>query len=71
MNSRRPLGLRDDKATRRCIEEREYRLKASRARLRSPAHLELWGGASSADKFSYRWGITKVIVSDIVAGLAA
>jgi hypothetical protein len=71
INSRQSLALRDDKATRRCIEEREYRLKTSRARLKSPAHLELWGGASSAEKFNYRWGITKVIVGDIVAGLAA
>lgn len=69
--SPRPLELRDDKRARRWIEEREYRLKTSRARLRSPAHLELWGGASSAEKFNYRWGITRTIVSDIVAGLAA
>lgn len=65
------LALRDDKAARRSIEEREYRLKTSRARLRSPAHLELWGGASSAEKFNYRWGITQSIVRDIVAGMAA
>jgi hypothetical protein len=71
LTSRSALALRDDKAARRWIEEREYRLKTSRARLRSPAHLELWGGASSAEKFNYRWGITQSIVRDIVAGLAA
>jgi hypothetical protein len=71
MASRGALALRDDRVARRWIEEREYRLKTSRARLRSPAHLELWGGASGADQFNYRWGITQTIVRDIVAGLAA
>jgi hypothetical protein len=71
MASKSALGLRDDKVARRWIEEREYRLKTSRARLRSPAHLELWGGASGADQFNYRWGITQSIVRDIVVGLAA
>jgi hypothetical protein len=71
MASKSASALRDDKVARRWIEEREYRLKTSRARLRSPAHLELWGGASGADQFNYRWGITQSIVRDIVAGLAA
>jgi hypothetical protein len=31
----------------------------------------LWGGASGAEQFNYRWGITQSIVRDIVAGLAA
>jgi hypothetical protein len=71
MASQTALALRTDKLARRWIEEREYRLKTSRARLRSPAHLELWGGASSSEQFNYRWGITQTIVRDIVAGLAA
>ena len=51
------------------IEDRELRLKGARARLRSRAHLEAWGGSSGAAKLSYRWGITRTLAQDIVNGL--
>lgn len=71
MSSRLAGQLKDDATIRRCIEEREYQLKGPRARLKSAAHLELWGGASGAEKFNYRWGITRIIAGDVIAGLQA
>lgn len=56
---------------RKLIEERERQIKGHRARLHSPAHLELWGGASSSSQLVYRWGITSTLASDIVTGLGA
>lgn len=64
-----PLLLMTDQKLRQLIADREHRLKGPRARLFSPAHLELWGGASGSGQVDYRWGITRTIARDILQGL--
>lgn len=59
-----------DSHARKWICEREFEIKRGRARLRSPRHLELWGGRSGADRLDYRWNGTKVLLKDIFDGLA-
>ncbi len=66
---RTPLKLMEDARVRDLVADRERRLKGPRARLFSPAHLELWGGASGAGQNDYRWGITRTIARDILQGL--
>jgi len=64
-----PAKLMTDTQSRELITKREWELKKGRARLQSPAHLELWGGASGSERLNYRWGITRTLVRDIVDGL--
>ena len=61
--------LPEQSSARSLIRERELRLKGGRARLHSPRHLELWGGASGSDKMNYRWSDSRRILTDIFAGL--
>lgn len=66
-----PKGaVREGSGARRLLREREFRLKGSRARLHHRRHLELWGGASGADRLDFRWKGTKVILEDVFDGLA-
>ena len=58
-----------DSAARLLVRDREIQLKRGRARLQSPRHLELWGGQSGTGRMSYRWGGTKVLLTDIFNGL--
>jgi hypothetical protein len=51
------------------IESRERRLKGPLARLLNPRALELWGGASGADRLGYRWRQAQNIAQDIIKGL--
>lgn len=51
------------------IRDREIQLKRGRARLASPRHLELWGGASGIDRMQYRWSGTRQLLRDIFDGL--
>ncbi|MEX2523718.1 MAG: DUF6361 family protein [Gammaproteobacteria bacterium] len=51
------------------IRLRENRLKGNRARLRSRAHLEQWGGDSGSERLNYRWAITRTHAMDIIRGL--
>ena len=44
-------------------------LKRARARLKSPRHLELWGGDSGTAQMTYRWNATGRILKDIFDGL--
>jgi hypothetical protein len=69
LSSKHTRSLIRSTQARQLIDHREYQLKGPRARLRSPAHLEMWGGDSGAIKFNYRWGITRTTASDIVAAL--
>lgn len=55
---------------RKLIRDREIQLKRGRARLASRRHLELWGGASGAERMDFRWNGTKVLLRDIFDGLA-
>lgn len=64
-------GLFDHGAARALVTDRERRLKGRRARLGNREQLLLWGGASGAFQLDYRWGITKTVVNDIVAGLGS
>ena len=63
------VNLKSVPAARGLIAERERSLKRSRARLANREQLILWGGASGAAQLDYRWGITKVVVNDIVSAL--
>jgi hypothetical protein len=69
LRSTDPGQLAKDPTARRLVEEREAKLKGSRARLRSRTHLDLWNGASGAEPLNYRWNITRRVVEDIVEGL--
>jgi hypothetical protein len=53
------------------IADRERALKGPRARLFNDAQLAMWGGASGTARLAYRWGITRALTDDIVAGLGA
>ena len=68
-----PVGaVRDvagNTAARRLIEERERQLKGALSRFANQRVLELWGGASGAAPFNYRWGRSQRIVTDIVTAL--
>lgn len=66
-----PAGvLEPGSGARRLLSDRELRLKGRRARLQHRRHLELWGGASGADRLDYRWKGTKRTLQDIFDGLA-
>jgi hypothetical protein len=70
LNSGDPSTLRDSKAARLLIEDRELRLKGPRrARLYEPRALELWRGDAGTRRLVYRWNIVQDIVKDISAGL--
>ena len=60
--------FKSDSATRLVIN-REFRLKGARSRFENPRRLELWGGSSGAGQLDFRWGGSKRIINDIVAGL--
>jgi uncharacterized protein DUF6361 len=51
------------------VQEREWALKRSRARLQNPRQLELWDGAAGAAQLDFRWGITQRQVEDILVAL--
>ncbi len=66
-----PSTLRNSKAARTLIEDRELRLKGyRRARLFEPRALELWSGDAGTRRLVYRWDIVQAIVRDISAGLS-
>lgn len=71
VRSEGPAGaLREGSGARPLIRERELRLKRGRARLHHRRHLELWGGASGAERLDYRWRTARRILGDVVDGLA-
>jgi hypothetical protein len=61
--------LESSSTARQLIDDRERRIKGHRARLHSPAHLELWGGSAGSQRINYRWAITSAVAADIIAGL--
>jgi hypothetical protein len=69
LSTSNPKGLSQTQSARQLLENRESQLKGARARLKSQTHLDLWKGAAGAEPLNYRWGITKKVVDDIVAGL--
>ena len=60
----------DYSPARALVEEREVRLKGSRARLTNRRRLELWSGESGTGRLDYRWNAAKRILKDIFDGLA-
>lgn len=61
-----PNELRQSKQARTLIVARERILKKSLARLTNARALDLWGGASSSARLSYRWNRpVKAILADI------
>ena len=52
------------------IKSREYMLKRERARLHNRRALDRWGGNAGAFRQDYRWSTVKVILRDILDGLA-
>lgn len=67
--SRRPAGLLQNKSARHLVHQREIDLKKGLARLENPRALELWTGAAGTGRLDFRWGISRVIVNDILEGL--
>jgi Family of unknown function (DUF6361) len=59
-------GLQD---ARQLILQREYDLKAQRARLQNRQALLLWRGDAGSQQLDYRWGVAQTIVNDILNGL--
>jgi len=56
----------ESKQARALVINRERRLKGPLARVENKRALELWQGASSANRLQYRWSNASVIVQDIV-----
>ena len=65
-----PASVADSSYARTLVQDREVRLKRSRARLTNRRRLELWGGESGTGRMDYRWGSAKRILEDIFEGLA-
>ncbi|MBN8607437.1 MAG: hypothetical protein J0L81_11000 [Caulobacterales bacterium] len=50
------------------VRERERRLKTSQSRFVNRAVRDRWGGASGADRLSFRWGQTQIHLEDLFHG---
>ena len=62
-------AFREGSPARPLIRDREARLKGGRARLQHRRHLELWGGASGADRLDFRWRPARRLLEDVFDGL--
>jgi hypothetical protein len=51
------------------IQEREHKLKKSRARLTNPAMLQQWTGASGINQLNYRWFTARTYINEIADAL--
>ncbi len=60
----------DSPAARQMVQHRESQLKRGLARLQNDRALELWRGAAGASQLDFRWKAARVIVTDILTGLA-
>lgn len=60
-----PARLVSDGTARRLIEERERRLKGTRARLQNQRALELWTGDAGLRRLVYRWPAATRIIADL------
>lgn len=63
-------NVRTNGRARALIKHRELVKKRAQARLSNPRTLELWSGASGVFRHGYRWGSAKVLLADIMHGLA-
>lgn len=62
-------AFEDNEVARKLVRAREQQLKGARARLGSPAVVELWGGASALGRMDYRWNASKRLLADIYKSL--
>lgn len=54
---------------RELVAYRERRLKKSRSRIDNQRAREIWKGDAGTGVLDYRWGISKIIINDIVSGI--
>lgn len=60
--------LPDFEAARALVRDRERRLKTSQSRFANHAVRDRWGGASGADRLSFRWGQAQSHLGDLLDG---
>lgn len=63
-----PTGLPDSETARTLVKERERRLKTSQSRFSNQTVRDRWGGASGADRLSFRWGQAQSHLADLLHG---
>lgn len=61
----------DAASARHLVEDREFRLKGSLARVKNERARELWNGAAGAAQLDLRWTTARRMISDILQGLEA
>ncbi len=61
-----PTDLPDSEVARALVRDRERRLKTSQSRFANQAALDRWGGASGADRLSFRWRQAKSHLGDLL-----
>ena len=62
------VELPDSDAARALVRDRERRLKTSQSRFANHAVRDRWGGASGADRLSFRWGQAQSHLGDLLRG---
>ena len=62
------VDLPDSEAARALVRDRERRLKTSQSRFANHAVRDRWGGASCADRLSFRWGQAQSHLGDLLNG---
>ena len=62
------VDLPDSEAARALVRDRERRLKTSQSRFANHAVRDRWGGASGADRLSFRWGQAQSHLGDLLNG---
>jgi hypothetical protein len=60
--------LPESDAARALVRDRERRLKTSQSRFANHAVRDRWGGASGADRLSFRWGQAQSHLGDLLDG---
>jgi hypothetical protein len=61
-------SIADSTVARRLVRERERQLKTSQSRFTNRAVRDRWGGASGADRLSFRWAQAKSHLRDLLHG---
>jgi hypothetical protein len=61
-------AIPDSQAARSLVRERERRLKTSQSRFSNPSARDRWGGASGADRLSFRWNQAQSHLGDLLHG---
>jgi hypothetical protein len=69
--SGKPSAIREDRAARLLIRDRERHLKKALARIDNRRAQEQWKGASGTAQIDYRWRISQQLLDDIFTGLGS